>query len=319
LKEKKIFQQMIGSLSSIKLAVYLITYISIASLVSSLIPQGLEPDAYYRQMPHFLAYLILELNLHHFFSSLGFFIPVFLFFINLLTCTLKRFTRELKKKEHRRHGPDILHTGLLLLILGGVYSSFSHQSVFFTLFPGEGISLPNGDGLILEDFIFEQYEDDRPKDWISVVDIVHEGSTVLDNVPIKVNHPLRYERITFYQMNCLDASHVVLEKENCSPVILFSGTEQKIDTLTYELEYLKEFEGEQLASISILYPGGTTKTIHAAVTDKVGDYCLQEAYASMATGIQLVFDPGFPLVFLSFLGIALGTALTFIQKLWEKS
>lgn len=62
---------------------------------------------------------------------------------------------------------------------------------------------------------------------------------------------------------------------------------------------------------------GEAKTLRAAPGDRVGELKVIGIQAQLATGIQAVSDPGYPLVFVAFLLIALGTAVTFIQKIKE--
>jgi len=184
---------------SIKLAIILILIITGLSLLSTLIPQNMGNSYYLSHYSDFLAKIIIGLRIYRFFSSWIFLIPALIFFLNLLTCTLYRFIRELGKKDKRRFGPDLLHTGLLVLLIGGVLTFSGRMEGYVNLREGERIQLPGGYVLILEDFEFLTYENGTPKDWISTVDIMLDGKMIFDSYPIEVNKPLKVGEISIYQ------------------------------------------------------------------------------------------------------------------------
>jgi hypothetical protein len=143
--------------------------------------------------------LVVQTGFKGFFGSVIFIIPVLVFFANLSACTVKRFIRELKKRGTHHHGPDILHIGLILLVLGGLWSYSGHQEGSVTLAPGDSVNLPDGSVMSLVDFTFERYPDGRPSDWTSIIDVKKDGKTVVDKAEVRVNKPLRYAGLTFYQ------------------------------------------------------------------------------------------------------------------------
>jgi len=238
-----------------RLAIVLIAYLAAAGVLATLVPQGMPLEEYRSAYPEFLANLILRTGFDHFFTNRVFFwAPAFLFFANLSACTVDRFLREIKKKKNqRRHGPDILHEGLMLLFIGAVFSFSGHGEGSVALAPGGGARLPDGSTLELLDFRFERYPDGRPKEWISVVRLTDpEGIVRKDKYEIKVNSPLRYKGLSLYQ-----ASYVPADPKA-------AGME------------------------------GQLKTV-----------------------IQAVRDPGYFLALPAMLLVALGTAITFFQKIKE--
>jgi cytochrome c biogenesis protein len=197
-------RRLFAALRSLRLTVILVSYLVIASAVSTFIPQS-EPAAHYR---HFysgaVAGIILATGFDHFFSSVFFLAPSFCFFINLAACTLYRFARELKKKAGKNFGPDILHGGLLLLIVFAFLGVFNRMEGSITLAPGESVLLPGGDTLILENFEFIKYPDGRPRAWISTVTVFNNSGLVLQSYPLEVNHPVKLKGITLYQWSYRD-------------------------------------------------------------------------------------------------------------------
>jgi len=165
------------ALRSVKLAALLIAYLAVSASLASLLP---------RVLPGF-------------FGSALFLVPVLLLYVNLLACTVYRFSRERRKKAGRRHGPDLLHLGLLVLGIGALAAQYGRVEGSVELAVGESVVLPDGRLLRLRAFEFQRYADGRPQDWISRVDLVNQGKIEKENYPIRVNHPLRLSRVKIYQ------------------------------------------------------------------------------------------------------------------------
>ena len=134
-----------------------------------------------------------------FFSSLGFFTVIFLFFINLTCCTIYRFSKELKKKSNRNFGPDILHGGLILFMIFALFSTYNRMEGQIALTEGESVQMPDGSILTLEAFDYLRYENGRPRDWISYLTIENGDDVLHYRYPLRVNHPLKLGAYTLYQ------------------------------------------------------------------------------------------------------------------------
>jgi hypothetical protein len=321
-------------LTSIRMAIWLLSYLLIGSILATLIPQGLADAEYYTIYPKLVAQLVVQTGFKGFFGSIIFIIPVLVFFANLSACTVKRFIRELKKRGIHHHGPDILHVGLILLVLGSLWSYSGHQEGSVTLAPGDSVNLPDGSVMSLVDFTFERYEDGRPADWTSIIDVKKDGKTMVDKAEVRVNKPLRYAGLTFYQASFSELPSLVLADKDGREVVLAQGEERVFGTTSYffmapESQATAGMPGaldagqaapagqSGRAILSVTPTMGEAKTLRAAPGDQVGDLKVIGIRAQLATGIQAVDDPGYPLVFVAFLLIALGTAVTFIQKIKE--
>ncbi len=222
-------RRLVALITSTRLAIVTLVYIALTSMVATLVPRDR---------------LFAVLGPAGFFSSPAFIIPVFIFFANLSACTARRFVRQIRMRHGRRFGPDILHVGLMLLVLGSLWSVATRQEGSVMLTIGTGARLPDGSILRLDDFRFERYPDGRPRDWVSVVSIEKDGVVRVDHRDLRVNTPLRYAGLTIYQAS-------------------------------YRAQ-----------------PDGT-----------------------MTTGLVASADRGYPLVVVALVLIALGTSITFIQKL----
>jgi cytochrome c biogenesis protein ResB len=118
--------KLFAALRSVKLAIILIAYLAVSGIVVSITDRT-----------------------QNFYGSAYFLAPAFLFFANLATCTAARFARELKRGKARRHGPDILHLGLIVLLLGAVFGQVARQvrpdwQGIVRLGKGEAVELPGG-------------------------------------------------------------------------------------------------------------------------------------------------------------------------------
>lgn len=302
-------------LSSMPLAIALLVYLTVACILATIVPQGLSTETYNSIMPRLLAKLITETGFDHFFSSIAFFIPAFLFFANLSACTVKRFLKEVKKKNNKKHGPDILHLGLITLVLGAIWSFSGHKQGSVTLSPGEMVNLPDGSILKLHDFQFQRYEDGRPKDWISLLSIEKDGVPVKENYALRVNHPLRYKDLTFYQVNYSETMAVALLSSNGEKHILNQGEEHYFDNESFF--YMAPSPEGDKAVIKISDISGD-RVERVSKGDKLGSMFMAGFEVLPQSGIEASSDPGYPLVFLSLILIAIGTSWTFFQKLKEQ-
>lgn len=334
-------KRFLDRLSSLRLGIWLLAYLLTGSILATLIPQGLAEADYYARYPKLVAQLVVQTGLSGFFGSIIFIIPVLIFLANLSTCTIKRLVRQLRSKGRRHHGPDILHVGLILLVVGGIWSYSGHQEGSVTLAPGDSVNLPDGSLLKLVDFQFLRYDDGRPKDWLSIIDIEKDGQVVRDNVELRVNQPLRHAGITFYQASYSELPGLVLSAPDGREFVLAQGEERVFGDAAYFFmapeAVVMPAAGTDLAAgsapaasqsgrataqsgraiLRITPTVGEARTLRVSPGEVLGDFKVVGLTAQLATGIQAVADPGWPLVFLSFMLIALGTAVTFIQKLKE--
>ena len=126
---------------SVRLAIVLILVITALSLLSTLVPQGRE-NAFYQQTYSPVLYgLITTLDFNRFFSSLLFLITVAMFTLNLAVCAVDRLVRRTRAKAAKKFGPDIVHLALLVLIAGGLVTTFARQEKDFSMSQGQEIPL----------------------------------------------------------------------------------------------------------------------------------------------------------------------------------
>ncbi len=111
-------------------------------------------------------------------------------------------------------GPELVHLGLIIIIAGGLISAIFSQRISIALMEGQAEKIPGKNfSLRLDSFTTEYYPDGSVKDWKSLVSVLENGQVRLQKT-IEVNHPLKYDRLNFFQMSYgQDWDSAVLELE----------------------------------------------------------------------------------------------------------
>jgi cytochrome c biogenesis protein len=281
-------------LTSVKVAIALIAWLVLGGIAATVLP-GLG-TAFFRS-PFFIA-------------------PAIAFFVNLAACSVRRLVRELRRPGRHRHGPDILHLGLLVLMAGAVISYQGKRTGTVSLAPGESATLPDGSTLTVTDFRFDRYPDGRPKEWATTVRVQRDGRTLLDGFVLRVNRPLRRSGFSYYQSTYGEAWQLGLRVGSGPDVTLHEGEQAALDGTTVAFMTAEDVDGAVRAVVRV-GEGADATVVRAAPGDTLGGAVVTEVRDVLTTGIQAVADPGWPVVAAAFALVAIGTALTFIQKLRE--
>jgi cytochrome c biogenesis protein len=119
-----------------------------------------------------------------------------------------------RKKILGIFGSDIVHLGLLVILIGGIISGFSGFRTNINISEGEIVPVLGADfKLQLDKFETEYYPNGSVKDWKSTITVFEEDSPRLTRT-IEVNHPLTYKGYVFYQSSYgWDWENPVLEIE----------------------------------------------------------------------------------------------------------
>ena len=236
-----------------------------------------------------------------------------------------------------RVGPLLVHTGLVVLMVGAAWGSLAGQRLERFLAPGNVLELLNRRGqtqlsVTLEQFGIERDPSGRPEQFRSQLRLLPGGETNPDQSAstreISVNHPLRFQGMTVYQADwALAAVQLQLGQspilelplqsfpqlgeqvwgivlptrpDGSNPVLLALSSEQGPVT-AYSAE------AEVLAT---LVPGGPAVEVQGIP--------LRIAAVVPASGLLLKRDPGVPLVYAGFAIALAGGALSLIatRQLW---
>lgn len=304
-------------LKSVKLAIALIVVITIGSLLATLVPQGEAREKYFQIYPKLVAELLTQTGLTRYFSSILFLIPILLFFVNLCACTIDRFLREIKRTSRKRHGPDILHFGLLILMIGSVISFSGRTEGSVSLVEGESVQLPGGELLTLRSFADERYTDGRPKAWTSVIDLEKDGLPLRTAVEIQVNKPLHVGDMTIYQSSYGSDLRLTLTSPDRKVRILERGDSFQEGTLSVLFMTTKppaQGNSETIALLRVKNSGEDRLVEVGAEGIQIGDY-RAAANLTLSTSLKAVKDPGYLFVLAALILVGVGTAITFLQKL----
>ena len=230
-----------------------------------------------------------------------------------------------------RVGPLLVHTGMVLLMLGAVWGALAGNRLERFLAPERSLDLlaRNGDNqltITLQNFQVERDTAGRPEQFRS--DLLLEGPGERLEREISVNHPLRHRGITIYQADwSLAAINLQI---GGSPVLQLplqtfpqlgdqvwgivlptrpDGTAPVLLSLESEQGPVQVF-GENGERIALLRPGGPAEEVRGLP--------LRVASVLPASGLLLKRDPGVPLVYLGFAVTLLGGGLSLVatRQLW---
>ncbi len=307
-------QKLFRFLKSVKLAAGLIAWLAATGILATLVPQGREAGFYLETWPGLGGRLLVGSGFSHFFTSVLFLVPAGLFFVNLAVCTVDRLLRELRRPARRRHGPDILHLGLLVLVVGAVLSFAGRQTGSVRLAKGDRVEMPGGRLLVLDDFSYTAYEDGRPRDWTSTVRVVRDGADEVRPFPIRVNHPLRLGRMSIYQVSHSVESLLAVTDPAGREHLLAQGEEASHGGAV--LLFMAPTGEEGRAVVRIEGDGGS-EVLRLAAGGTAGGFTVQGFRDVDLTGLSAVIDPGWPVVLAALALVLVGLAATFIRKIGD--
>jgi cytochrome c biogenesis protein len=252
-------KSLIDFFKSVKLAIFLIIVITVASVIGTLIPQLRSAEEYAARYGA-LSDLLIRLEFNNLYHSWWYLCLLFLFTLNILVCTLTRLpakwrtafrprlvsdmksllsfktherlrkgwdlehSEEKMKKELRNYhygvkierkedgvhllarkktmglfGSDIVHLGLLIILVGGIISGVAGFRADVTISEGQIVPVIDADfKLQLDKFETEYWPNGSIKDWKSTLTVIEDDSSRLTKT-IEVNHPLSYKGYVFYQ------------------------------------------------------------------------------------------------------------------------
>ena len=232
-----------------------------------------------------------------------------------------------------RVGPLLVHTGLVLLMLGAAWGALAGNRLERFLAPGRSLDLLDRSGtsqmtLTLDSFAIERDPAGRTEQFRSQLLLQSAGDAPPLQEEISVNHPLRYRGMTVYQrtglwprLPCNWAKSPVATPPANLPRTrgsalgpgasdkAFDGSEPVLLTTSSEAGPVQVF-GEGGDLITNLRPGGTPADVNGLP--------LRVVEVMPASGLLLKRDPGVPMVYLGFAITLLGGGLSLVatRQLW---
>jgi cytochrome c biogenesis protein len=204
----------INFFSSLKLTIPLLIILAGLSIIGTVITQNASEAEYLQRYSKETYYLMKGLGLFDMYHSLWFKVLLALLASNLLFCSLKRLPgvwRQVRKNKsgYARLGTYLTHLSVLLILAGGFIGSEWGFKGYVQIREGEAVDIfldnpqqemkPMGFQVRCDAFRVDLYPDGSPKEYISTLTFFEGEQVVLDHVPLRVNHPISYKGLNFYQ------------------------------------------------------------------------------------------------------------------------
>lgn len=285
IKENKLFK----ILTSVKLAIILLISLGLLAAISTLMPLG---------------------QLENFFSSALFITLMFLFFINLSLCTIKRIYRELVGIIEIKVGVDLIHTGLMLLILSSTINAIT-QEEYDTLMNNGDVEYIENFYLKLDEFNYYTYSDGKAADWVSHITILDlNGAEIVKEVVIEVNKPYRFGDYRIFQKSFTKLDGVKLSDKDGKEITLYPNYEIFISNMIYQFLNVDGLS----AMFKITDEENNIQYSEYKLGSEIEGLKLVDRETKLLSGIYVKKEPVYVVQYISLLILLLGFSITYIDK-----
>jgi cytochrome c biogenesis protein len=261
----------------------------------------------------------------------------------------------MEKNRYARLGPYVAHVSLLLILLGTLWGALQGFKGGLQLAEGEASSevwvrtgaqrIPLGFQIRCDRFVFEQYPNGTPKEYRSEVTLSEVGGEAIRSGTIRVNHPLTYRGITFYQSTYGSLPELKLrvrDREGGSESVvtarldvpfLLPGSEgdramvvsfQENLRIPEEMARITSFSKRSLgpaARIVVFNDKGFGEPFWVfrdlpdmgKKTEGTHEFVMEDVRLMSYTGLQVVKDPGTPLVWIGCTFLVIGFLMALLM------
>lgn len=380
-------KKFLNFLGSIKLGIFLFLILTILSTFGTFIPQGQPEEFYLYKYGKRIGKILLFFSFDDVYHSWWYIFFLFLFFINLLVCSINRlkttwklyqksplevnleslplkrtflssveyellvkylqekfkfiptskkgfFCRDQNRWSHFSFYLVHFSWGVILLgaLIGAIWGYRGNMSILEGETSNYVIPFRKKDPIYIDfsiklnQFILEFYPSGLPKEYISNVTII-DGNYTFDAL-IKVNEPLKYKDLTFYQSSYRELPEFKIKVENQGKIRYYTLS-LHAPVVLEESEYLITLEdygvahGFLFAKISILEENTGDQSsgflikgfrplqvfLNSGKNLKISLEELERVW--YVTGLQVKKDPGRPLVYVGFILMILGIFLVY--------
>jgi cytochrome c biogenesis protein len=212
---EKFLKEMRGVFVSLKMTFVLLVTIALVSIIGTLIPQKRAMGEYIEHYRENLYQLFDFFGFLNLFGSWWFQLLLVLLIVNLVVCSLNRLpkiwsVKGLSRKEWLgRLGPHLTHFSLIIILAGSLIGNIWGYKAYINIPQGDSIEavalkdsyqfLNLGFTIRCDKFDMSYYPGTQmPKEYRSDLIIVENGREVLTKT-IRVNDPIQYKGISFYQ------------------------------------------------------------------------------------------------------------------------
>ncbi len=372
-------------LGSVKVALFSFLTLIVLSILGTFIAQGQPEEFYFLKYGKNLGKILVFLNLDDVYHSWWYTFILFLFFFNLLICSVNRFKIILKfyRKSPSEVNPEnlplkksffsskdyfflakyiqeslkfsstsqegffykdknrwaffsfyLIHFSWGIIVLGALIGATFGYRGNMSILEGESsnqiIPFRKKEPIFLDfsiklnQFILEFYPNGMPKEYISNVTIIDGNQTM--NALIKVNEPLKYKNLTFYQSSYNVVPEFKIKVKTQKGIHYYTlslFTPIALNRYIITLDDYGEAHGFIFAKISILneYTGAQSQGILIRGFSPLRFFLNKEENLTISlediekiwyvTGLQVKKDPGKPLVYLGFILMILGVLVIY--------
>jgi cytochrome c biogenesis protein len=333
-------------LSSVRLTIPLLILLAALSIIGTVIPQNATEQQYLRLYSKETYYILKGFGLLNMYHSWWFIGVLILLAFNLIACSLKRLPgvwRQVRKtrSNYARLGTYLTHVSILLILVGGLIGALWGFKGYMEIREGEAVEAfvlngpqqtvrPLGFQVRCDAFRVDFYPDGSPREFLSTVTLLDKGKVVIDHAPLRVNHPISYRGLSFYQSSYGISARTVIEvREKGAGHILqlgegdvqpIPGTGAELGFMQYE-EQVHNFGGGILLVLFApnsapeqfwLFTGQQAK--RAGVRKGAFSFTLKALEKKNYTGIQVTHDPGLPVVWAGCALLVIGLVVTFTLR-----
>jgi len=260
-----------------------------------------------------------------------------------------------EKNRYARLGPYVAHLSLLAILLGTLWGAVQGFKGSLQLAEGEASSevwlrtgaqrVPLGFQIRCDRFVFEQYPNGTPKEYRSEVTLSDVAGEVIKSGTIRVNHPLSYRGITFYQSTYGSIPELKLrvrDREGGSEAMVFArlntpfllpGSQgdramvvsfQENLRIPDEMARITSFSKRSLgpaARIVVFNDKGFGEPFWVfrdlpdmgKKTERTHEFVMEDVRLLSYTGLQVAKDPGAPLVWIGCTFLVIGFMMALLM------
>jgi cytochrome c biogenesis protein len=367
--------------ASVKFTVLLLSLIAAGSVLGTVIKQRAPVEEYLSVYSESTVRLVKFFGLDDTYHCTWFYSLIVLFLINLILCTLQRFSRftktsrkiselpdekslsdmemtfdvplergdELERgigKSYRRvlntaegtvyergglsrYGVFIIHSSIILILLGGFVGTLFGYKGYLVLTKGESKNkiILRGENpvertldfsLKCKDFKVSFYPGGEPKDYVSTVEVIENGKTLMEK-EVRVNDPLSYKGIHVYQSSYGRAASFLFNIGGENVILKERDTFRKGGLLLMVVRFENQVHNYGPGVLLAYLDKGEPKTSwFLKNVDRMReknfngvDVKLEDITEGFYTGLEVAKDPGIWIVWTGFALILLGLYVNF--------
>ena len=338
------FSILINFLSSLKLTIPLLILLAALSIIGTLITQNASEGEYLQRYSETTYAIFKGIGLFDMYHSPWFKLLLVLLAINLIFCSLKRLPgvwQQVRKSKsgYARLGTYLTHLGVLIILAGALVGSEWGFKGYVQIIEGEVVEnifldnpqqemRPLGFQVRCDAFRVDFYPDGAPREFLSTLTFFDGGRVVIDHAPLRVNHPLSYGGLSFYQASYGISARPILEvrkkggKGTSHIMQLRQGEAQPIPGTQEEIGFMRYQEevhglGEAILLV-LLTPDSPPEGFWLFKKEglQVGEFIFifKALEKKNYTGIQVTHDPSLPIVWTGCSLLVIGMVVTFTLR-----